>query len=122
MGGSLSRTGVATSAGARTRWAGIRAGLWLALIIVLFGPAAEVIPMPVIGGLIIVIGAEILLGREEDIRLVLRTARAPAIAMIVTFLATTSLPLQDAIFLGAGVSLLLYCVAASREGHIVGLM
>jgi sulfate permease, SulP family len=41
--------------------------------------------------------------------------------MIVTFLATTGLPLQDAIFLGAGVSLLLFCVAASRQGHLVAL-
>src|SRR5262245_36604262 len=55
VGGSLSRTGVATSAGAQTRWAGIFAGLWLALVVVLAGPAAEVIPMPVIGGLILVI-------------------------------------------------------------------
>jgi SulP family sulfate permease len=45
VGGSLSRTGVATSAGARTRWAAIFAGAWLALIVVLFGSAAEVIPM-----------------------------------------------------------------------------
>jgi len=122
VGGSLSRTGVATSAGARTRWAGIFAGLWLALVVVLFGPVAEVIPMPVIGGLIIIIGGEILLGRLPDIRLVLRTARGPAIAMIVTFLATTGLPLQDAIFLGAGLSLLLFCIAASREARLVALV
>jgi SulP family sulfate permease len=122
VGGSLSRTGVATSAGARTRWAGIFAGLWLALIVVLFGSAAELIPMPVIGGLIIVIGCELLLGRVPDIRLVLRTAPAPAAAMIVTFLATTSLPLQDAIFLGAGLSLALFSIAASQRGQLVALL
>jgi SulP family sulfate permease len=122
VGGSLSRTGVATSAGARTRWTGIFAGLWLALIVLLFGSAAEVIPMPVIGGLIIVIGAEILLGREADIRLVLRTAPLPAVAMVVTFLATTGLPLQDAIFLGAGLSLILFCVAASQQSNLVALV
>jgi SulP family sulfate permease len=32
-GGSLSRTGVATSAGAQTRWAGVFAGLWLAALV-----------------------------------------------------------------------------------------
>jgi SulP family sulfate permease len=122
VGGSLSRTGVATSAGARTRWTGIFAGLWLALIALLFGSAAEVIPMPVIGGLIIVIGAEILLGRQADIRLVLRTAPLPSVAMVVTFLATTALPLQDAIFLGAGLSLILFCVGASQQSNLVALV
>jgi SulP family sulfate permease len=78
--------------------------------------------MPVIGGLIIVIGVEILLGREADIRLVLRTAPLPAVAMVVTFLATTGLPLQDAIFLGAGLSLILFCVAVSQQSKLMALV
>ena len=49
---------VAVSAGAQTRWAGIFAGIWLALLVLLAGSVAELIPMPVIGGLILVIGAE----------------------------------------------------------------
>jgi SulP family sulfate permease len=120
-GGSLSRTGVATSAGGRTRWAGIFAGIWLAVIVVTLGPYAELIPMPVIGGLLLVIGGELIAGRLPDIRLVLRTSKLPAAAMIVTFLATTQIPLQDAIFLGAGVSLLLFCVASARHGRLVAL-
>lgn len=117
-GGSLSRTGVSTSAGGRTRWAGIFAGVWLALIVVTLGPYAELIPMPVIGGLMLVIGGELIAGRVPDIRLVLRTSALPAAAMIVTFLATTAIPLQDAIFLGAGVSLLLFCVASARHARL----
>ena len=46
-GGSLSRTGVATSAGAQTRWAGIFAGVWLAVLVLVAGSAGELIPMPV---------------------------------------------------------------------------
>src|SRR5262249_66888 len=38
-----------------------------------------------------------------------------------TFLATTQLPLQEAIFIGAGLSILLYAVAASRRGRLVEL-
>lgn len=121
-GGSLSRTGVATSAGAQTRWAGIFAGIFLALVVLLAGGVAEVIPMPVIGGLVIVIGAELVVGRLPDIRLVLRTGWLPAAGMIVTFLATTQLPLQQAILLGAGLSLLLYCVSAERSGRIHALL
>ncbi len=59
IGGSLSRTGVAVSAGAQTRWAGIFAGIWLPPWSWLPVRLAELIPMPVIGGLILVIGAEL---------------------------------------------------------------
>ena len=81
-GGSLSRTGVATSAGARTRWSGVFAGLWLALVVVLVGPYAETIPMPVIGGLLILIGIELVQGRWKDIVLVVRTSWWSTAAMV----------------------------------------
>jgi SulP family sulfate permease len=93
--GSLSRTGVATSAGAQTRWAGIFAGIWLALLVLIAGSTAEIIPMPVIGGVIFVIGLELVAGRLPDIKLVLRVAPISAIAMLLTFAATTQLPLHN---------------------------
>jgi SulP family sulfate permease len=120
-GGSLSRTGVATSARARTRWSNVFAGLWLALIVVLVGKQAELIPMPVIGG-VMVIGIELITGRRKDIVLVMHTAPLSAVAMIVTFLATTALPLQQAIFLGAGLSLVLFCVQVQRQARLVELV
>ncbi|WP_345800497.1 SulP family inorganic anion transporter [Microbacterium sp. AZCO] len=118
-GGSMSRTGVATSAGAGTRWSGIFAGIWLALIVLLVGPYAGYIPMPVIGGLMIVIGAELIVGRWPDIVLVFRTSALSAAALIVTFAATTELPLQQAIFIGAGISIILSVVALSRTGRMI---
>ena len=120
-GGSLSRTGVAVSAGAQTRWAGIFAGIWLAALVLVAGSLAEVIPMPVIGGLILVIGAELIAGRWPDIKLVLRAAPLSAVAMLVTFLATTQLPLHTAILIGAITSLVLYCVKASQAAELVAL-
>ena len=120
-GGSLSRTGVATSAGAQTRWAGIFAGLWLAVLVLVAGSAAEIIPMPVIGGLILVIGLELVVGRLPDIRLVLRVAPMSAIAMLITFAATTQLPLHTAILIGVITSLVLYCVKASQSAQLVAL-
>ena len=120
-GGSLSRTGVAVSAGAQTRWAGIFAGIWLVLLVVLAGSLAELIPMPVIGGLILVIGAELVAGRWSDIVLVLKTAPLSAVAMAITFLATTELPLHQAILIGAITSLVLYCVKASQSARLIAL-
>ncbi|MGV0811874.1 SulP family inorganic anion transporter [Mycolicibacterium boenickei] len=120
-GGSLSRTGVATSAGAQTRWAGIFAGLWLAALVLIAGSAAEIIPMPVIGGLILVIGAELVVGRLPDIKLVLRVAPLSAVAMLVTFAATTQLPLHTAIVIGVITSLVLYCAKAAEAAQLVAL-
>lgn len=120
-GGSLSRTGVAVSAGAQTRWAGIFAGLWMAILVLLAGSLAELIPMPVIGGLILVIGVELVAGRWADIMLVLRTAPLSTIAMVVTFVATTELPLHTAILIGAITSLVLYCAKASQAAELIGL-
>ncbi|WP_267127861.1 SulP family inorganic anion transporter [Demequina maris] len=121
-GGSLSRTGVATSAGARTRWSGIFAGLSLGLIVLLVGPVAGEIPMAVIGGLMLIIGAEIVEGRLADIRLVARTSTASLAAMVATFVATTALPLQQAIFIGAALSIVLTAVQNSRAGELVELV
>jgi SulP family sulfate permease len=121
-GGSLSRTGVAVSAGARTRWAGIVSGVFLALVVLVCGPLAERIPMPVIGGLILVVGGELIWGKRRDIRLVLRTSWPSSAAMVLTFLATTQLPLQQAIIIGAVLSLLLYCAQAARQARLVALV
>ncbi|MCQ4210940.1 SulP family inorganic anion transporter [Streptomyces longispororuber] len=120
-GGSMSRTGVAVSAGARTRWAGVISGVFLAVVVLLCGSLAERIPMPVIGGLILVVGGELIWGKRRDIALVLRTSRLSSAAMLLTFLATTGLPLQQAIVIGAVLSLLLYCVQSARQAKLVVL-
>src|SRR5262249_6159226 len=114
VGGSLSRTGVAVSAGATTRWAGIVAGISLILVVLVAGPAAGLIPMAVIAGLVIVIGVELVVGRLSDIRLVVSTSAWSTVAMIATFLGTTQLPLQQAVVLGVFLSLVLYALQASR--------
>ncbi|MEU8929040.1 SulP family inorganic anion transporter [Streptomyces sp. NPDC048409] len=120
-GGSLSRTGVAVSAGARTRWAGVLSGVLLALVVLVCAPLAEAVPMPVIGGLILVVGGELIWGKRADILLVLRTSRLSSAAMALTFLATTQLPLQQATVLGAVLSLLLYCAQAARQARFRSL-
>ena len=121
-GGSLSRTGVAVSAGSRTRMAGMFAGVAMAVIVLLFGHAVAQIPMAVIGGLMIIVGLEILIGRWPDVKLVWHTSRLPALAMVITFLATTALPLQRAILIGVLISLVLFGVRAVRSSSLVALV
>ncbi len=72
-GGSLSRTGVSVSAGANSRWGGVFAGVWLGVIVLLFGSSAEMVPLAVIGGMLTVVGVELIVARVPSARLVLRT-------------------------------------------------
>ena len=114
-GGSLSRTGISVSGGAGSRWGGIFAAVWLALIVLLFGPAAELVPLTVIAGLLFVIAAELIMARVPSLILVHRTSPTAAAALWLTFLSALFIPLQWTIFLGAGLSLLIYIWAASQK-------
>nr|BFE72350.1 hypothetical protein GCM10020092_056510 [Actinoplanes digitatis] len=96
--------------------------MWLAVIVLACAPLAERIPMPVIGGLILVVGGELIWGRRHDVALVWRTSKLSAAAMVVTFLGTTQLPLQQAVILSAVLSLLLYCAQAARQARLVALV
>ncbi|WP_417398527.1 hypothetical protein [Glycomyces mayteni] len=78
--------------------------------------------MAVIGGLLVVIGGELVAGRLRDIRLVLRTSWLSSAAMIVTFACTTQMPLQRAIFVGVRLSFILFAVQAAKNGRIVELV
>lgn len=121
-GGSLSRTGISVGAGAKSRWGGIFAGLWLALIVILFAPLAELVPLAVIAGMLVVIGVELILGRIPDARLVVETSWGSVAAGALTFVSALFIPLQWTIFLGAGLSLILYIVASSKRAKLFQLV
>jgi hypothetical protein len=90
--------------------------LWPGLIVLLFGSYAELVPLAVIGGMLVVIGIELIAARVPSARLVFRTGEwGPIAAMVITLLSALFIPLQDTIFLGAGLSLILYVVASSRK-------
>jgi SulP family sulfate permease len=115
-GGSLSRTGISVGAGANSRWGGVFAGVWLGVILLLFGSSAEKVPLAVIGGMLVVIGIELIMARVPSARLVIRTgAWGPIAAMALTFFSALFIPLQDTIFIGAALSLLLYVGASSHK-------
>ena len=115
-GGSLSRTGISVGAGANSRWGGVFAGIWLSVILLLFGSSAEKVPLAVIGGMLVVIGVELIMARIPSARLVLRTGDwGPIAAMAITLFSALFIPLQDTIFLGALLSILLYVGASARK-------
>ena len=115
-GGALSQSAVNAEAGARSRLSGVFAAVWMALIVLLFSPYVEKVPLAVIGGMLVVIGVEMILARLPSVRLVLRTAaKGPIAAMGLTFISALFVPLQDTIFFGALLSLLLYVSASSHK-------
>jgi SulP family sulfate permease len=121
-GGSLSRTGISVGAGASSRWGGIFAGLWLCLIVLLFGKLAELVPLSVIAGMLLVIGAELIAARLPDARLIWTSSWGSVAAGLVTFLSALFIPLQWTIFLGAGLSMILYIYASATHVRLLHLV
>jgi SulP family sulfate permease len=117
--GSLSRTGVNASGGARTRWAGVYAGLMLALVLVLFGNLAELIPMTGLAALLMVIGTEIMIKESRILRESFRLDRAATMVAVVVIVIAVFDDLTVAIFAGVILSLLLFTLKASSRINAV---
>jgi sulfate permease, SulP family len=120
-GGSLSRTGISVGGGARSRWGGVFAAVWLGALVVLFGTVAEAVPLSVIAGLLVVIAAEIVAGRSGNARLAYRSSWGSTVAMVATFVTALFVPLQWTIFIGAGLSLIVYIGASFTAGRVAAL-
>jgi SulP family sulfate permease len=117
-GGSLSRTAVSADGGARSRVAGYVAAVAVGLLVIVFGTAVGHVPEAVIGGLLFVIGVELVRGRLPDARLAWRAGTRPMTLFVVTLALTLTVPLQWAILAGALLSLLAFVVASASGGQL----
>jgi len=119
-GGSLSRTAVNISAGARSRMANVWAGVFVALILLVFGRWIEEVALAVLAGHLIV--ASMSLISLKQIRLVWEIGWAAQVAMGATFLAALLLPLEYSIYIGVVLSLGLYLYTSSNNLEIKQLI
>ena len=119
-GGSISRTATNVSAGAKTRWANIFAGLTLALFLLTIGRVAESIPMAALAGLLVYIGFSVM--RLDRIARVWNTYAAERAAMVATFTLSLLIPLHWAIFAGVALTLLLYVYSSSSQVRLVRIV
>ena len=119
-GGSISRTATSVSAGAKTRWANIFAGLTLAFFLLTIGRVAETIPMAALAGLLVYIGFSVI--RPHRIARVWNTYAAERAAMVATFALTLVIPLHWAIFAGVALTLLLYVYSSSSQVRLVRIV
>jgi SulP family sulfate permease len=119
--GSLSRTGVNLSGGAKSRWAGAYSGLLLAVTLVLFGRYAELIPMTGLAALLIVIGFEVMLKEGRELAAAWKVSRLNTVVATITILVGVFVDLTAAIFAGVVLSLLLYAFVSAGQFKIVAL-
>lgn len=100
-------------AGARSRWSNVFVGLFVTIIVLAAAGLVERVPMPALAALLIVAGWQGL--RLSEARLAWRTGPITAVVMMLTFVATLAVPLQFAVLLGVGLSLLLHVFRQSNK-------
>ena len=115
VGGSMSATSLTKEAGARSRLALIIAGAVMAVIILLFGSVVEQIAMPALAGLLIIVGVRTV--KVDRIKAVVKTGVVQATVLGVTFVLTMLIPLQYAVLVGVGISMILSI--ATRSNRVV---
>ncbi len=113
VGGSMSASSLVVSAGAKTRLALMIAAGVMALVILLFAGVVELVAMPALAGLLIVIGAMTI--KPAQIESVLKTGPIQAVVMLTTFALTLYIPLQYAVLVGVGLSVILYVIRQSNQ-------
>jgi len=109
--GSLSRSALARSAGARSRLAAMTSGLGVLLVLPFLAPILDEVPMAALVGLVALSGVDLISPRA------LRRAsmtRGDAVVLIVTLGATLSVELVEALYAGVVLSLLLLVRRAGR--------
>jgi SulP family sulfate permease len=116
-GGSSSGTALIVSAGARSRWANIFAGLSVAVIVLVFANLVELVAMPALAGLVIVAGVQMI--NVHAIQTVWQTNSVSRTIMAITFISTLFIPLQYAVLLGVVIAILLFVFQQSNTIKVV---
>lgn len=113
VGGSMSATSLLLAAGAQGRYANLIAAAVMALGVIAFGPAASLVAMPSLAALLMLIGFRTL--KPDQIRMVWRTGSTQATVMTTTFLLTLLVPMQYAVMVGVGISVILFVARQSNR-------
>lgn len=94
----------------------------MAIILVLFGSYAELIPMPALAALLIVVGFEVMVREARELALGWKVSRMNTIVAIITILVGIFEDLTAAIFTGVFLSLLLYTFVSAGQLRVVRLV
>ena len=104
--GSFTRSGINFEAGAKTPLAAIFAAGMLMAIVLLVAPLMAYLPMPAMGGIILLVAYNLI--DFHHIKTVLKASKREAIILGMTFFSTLFLELEFAIYVGVIFSLIFY--------------
>lgn len=104
--GSLSRSSLNWKAGARSRLAGVFAGLLVLAVLLVAGPLVDHTPIASLAGLLLVIAWDLV--DRQRIRMTLKSGLGDVAAFAVTLLGAWTLDLDKAIYLGVVISIVLF--------------
>jgi SulP family sulfate permease len=113
VGGSLSATALSRQAGARSRQALVVAGLVMAVVIVAIAGLVGTLAMPSLAGLLMLIGYRTV--KPADLQSVWRTGAVQKVVLVTTFALTMLIPLQYAVLVGVGLSVILHVLRQSNQ-------
>src|SRR6195952_3422254 len=117
VGGSMSATAVVRAAGAKSRLANLIAAAVMAIVIVLLSGLAGYIAMPALAALLMLVGARMF--KPGALLMVWRTGLTQGVIMTTTFVLTLVIPLQYAVVIGVGISIILFVVRQSNKIRVV---
>ena len=113
VGGSISGSALVTSGGAKSRFGNIFAGITMAAVILLFGQLIGFLALPAMAGLLMVVGFRAL--KLDKVEVVWKTGLVGQVVMVITFGLCMFVPLQYAVLIGVGISVLLYFFQESHH-------
>ncbi len=113
VGGSMSASSLVKTAGAKSRLALIIASIVMATVILVFGDLVGYIAMPALAGLLMTVGYRTV--KPADIKAIWKTGAMQQTVMVITFVLTMIIPLQYAVLVGVGISMILFIINQSNQ-------
>ncbi len=110
--GSFNRSGLNYEAGARTPLAAVLSAVFLLLIMLFLAPLAAYLPIPAMAGILFVVAWGLI--DFHHIAEIVRASRSETAVLAATFVATLTLNLEFAIYIGVLLSMMLYLNRTSR--------
>ena len=110
--GSFNRSGLNYAAGAKTPLASIFASLFLLFSMLFLAPLAQYLPTAAMAGILFVVAWGLI--DFHQIAAIGRASKQESVILLVTFAATLTVELEFAIYIGVGLSLLLYLKRTSQ--------
>jgi SulP family sulfate permease len=112
--GSFNRSGLNVQAGAQTPLAAVLSAVFLLLIMLFLAPLAQFLPVAAMAGILFVVAWGLI--DFHHIGEILRVSRSESAVLAATWLATLTVQLEFAIYIGVALSLLLYLKRTSQPG------